>query len=274
MQTPVQRWETRVIHLNLSPPKPKPPQDSAGSAPKEPAETPKPIFSETYLKEEFPNHYAEDGASKAPRKPQHPATQLQGFMNKLGQEGWEFVGVFPIGQLVMMTFRRPLPPADQAAGVAPAQQAPPHSPAAATAAPLKPDPAASAAANDPIHQLLEQILQRLERLEQRPSPPTPLTAASAIAAQAANRVLVLDVGQLQQLPQADVLSTARAAQALGLRSPASLLNFGARHGYQLGLVKLASNGMAAVYRGTEERQSGGKAIRLWQGVAAEQLPKP
>ena len=82
------------------------------------------------------------------------------------------------------------------------------------------------------------------------------------------------MGQLQQLPQADVLSTARAAQALGLRSPASLLNFGARHGYQLGLVKLASNGMAAVYRGTEERQSGGKAIRLWQVVAAEQLPKP
>ena len=36
------------------------------------------------------------------------ATQLQLHMNKLGQDGWEFVGVFPVGQLVMMFFRRPV----------------------------------------------------------------------------------------------------------------------------------------------------------------------
>ena len=257
METPQQRWETRVIHLNLNnkpsaEPKQQPPVESP------PADPQKPIFSEAYLKEEFPNHYTEQGEAIKPQpptppKPQHPATQLQSFMNKLGAEGWEFVGVYPVGQLTMMMFRRPLPPVP--AEVPPAQ-------------PLESEPTADVG----LQGVLQQILQRLEVLEQRsltPAPPPLLPAAASSVS-----VMVLSTEQLHSVAPSESLPTAKAALALGLRSPASLLNFGVRHGYPIGLVKVAANGQAAIYRGEAQRQNGGKAVRLWSIVAQSQLPRP
>jgi len=276
MEWPQQRWETRVIHLNLnnkpggearpqSQQQPKPQADP-------PADPAKPLFSEAYLKEEFPNHYSEQSGQPpqppVPPKPQHPATQLQSFMNKLGAEGWEFVGVYPIGQLTMMMFRRPLPPEQPDAA---AEQG-----TTAVAPSTAPPAAAPAATDSGLHGVLQQILQRLEALEQRPAtppnpaPPIPLAAASPQVSAAQ----VLSPLQLQALPPNDPLPTAKAAQALGLRSPASLLNFGARHGYSPGLVKRAANGLAAVYRGEAQRQNGGKALRLWSVVPQSALPQP
>lgn len=275
MEWPQQRWETRVIHLNLnnkpggearpqSQQQPKPQADP-------PADPAKPLFSEAYLKEEFPNHYSEQSGQPpqppVPPKPQHPATQLQSFMNKLGSEGWEFVGVYPIGQLTMMMFRRPLPPEQPAAS---ADQSTAVGPSTASAA-----PAPSPAAADPgLQGVLQQILQRLEALEQRPAAttpaqPMPLPGSSSQVSAAQ----VLSPLQLQALPPNEPLPTAKAAQALGLRSPASLLNFGARHGYSPGLVKRAANGLAAVYRGEAQRQNGGKALRLWSVVPQSALPQ-
>jgi hypothetical protein len=153
----------------------------------------------------------------------------------------------------MMFFRRPLP----------AEPAPP---------PAEEDH------SEPRDAVLEQILQRLERLEasstrQRsavpqtsparpPRPSTPRTAA----------VRVLNPHQRQQLPPDPSLPTLHAATALGLRSPGGLLTYGARHGFPPGLVKLVGNGMAAVYLGTEKRQSGGKSTRLWKVLRQSELP--
>ncbi|MAR06175.1 MAG: hypothetical protein CL862_03630 [Cyanobium sp. NAT70] len=257
METPQQRWETRVIHLNLNnKPASEPKQQPQVEQP--PADPQKPIFSDAYLKEEFPNHYTEQGELKKPEppsppKPQHPATQLQSFMNKLGSEGWEFVGVYPVGQLTMMMFRRPLPPVPV--------EVPPAQPISAESSP-----------DVAVHAVLQQILQRLELLEQRsvaPSPPSLLPPTSSGVS-----VMVLSSEQLQVLAPSEALPAAKAALALGLRSPASLLNYGARHGYPIGLVKVAANGQAAIYRGEAQRLSGGKAVRLWSIVPQSQLPRP
>ena len=263
MVWPLQRWETRVIHLNLaSKPGGKTPQKEGADAPPEPQ---KPIFSETYLKQEFPDHYSPSGQPKdsaPPQKPQHPATQLQVHMNKLGQDGWEFVGVFPVGQLVMMFFRRPV------------LDAPAASPAKVAAPPLPEPPSpASNGSTDPaaIQPLLQQILERLERLESRSAAAAaPLLQHSAPSS--TGDVLVLSESQCGALPSQQVMPTAKAATVLGRKSPASVLNFGARHGYRIGLVKQSSNGQAAIYMGTQTREGGGKAVRLWSIIPSAELP--
>ena len=171
--------------------------------------------------------------------------QLQGFINGLGQEGWEFVGVFPIGQLVMMFFRRPF--------LTESGQQPPKD----VVTPLSTSQAVG----------LGQILQRLEALEraagskQHPRMMPPRSTARILTAK-----------QLQLLPQAALLSTQDAATALGLRSAGGLLTYGSRHGYPEGLVKVASSGLAAVYLGTEKRQRGGSSIRLWKVIPQSALP--
>ncbi len=233
-----QRWETRVIHLNIAntppgPPAPAPQQE-------EPPTSQRPLFSETYLKQEFPDHYSppqQPGSDQS----QHPAVQLQGFINGLGQEGWEFVGVFPIGQLVMMFFRRPLPVEAQ------------------------PEPAVESAASSQ-QDVLQQILQRLEALEGASAPRRTITTSSQAPARVLNPI------EQDQLPPAPSLPTQHAATAMGLRSAGGLLTFGARHGFPPGLVKLVSNGMAAVYLGTEKRQRGGRSIRLWKVLPQSALP--
>jgi hypothetical protein len=177
--------------------------------------------------------------------------QLQGFINGLGQEGWEFVGVFPIGQLVMMFFRRPLPPQVS-----------------------NPDPegkftVATEGSSTVNHTAaLEQILRRLEALERTGK------AASEQPTRFIRRsvVRILNPMECEQLPLSPTLSTQDAAQALGLRSAGGLLSYGSRHGYPIGLVKLVSSGLAAVYLGTERRARGGSSIRLWKVIAQSALP--
>jgi hypothetical protein len=243
-----QRWETRVIHLNIANPPPQQGQPAQGSAHPEPVPTQNPLFSESYLKQEFPDHYSPP--PQAANEPaQHPAVQLQGFINGLGQEGWEFVGVFPIGQLVMMFFRRPLPPeaGDQ------------HPIAPGTVSRDDQAPATQTA-------VVEQIMQRLDALERAvgSKPKSPLARRS--------EVRILNPMQLQQLPQTPLLSTQHAATALGLRSAGGLLTYGSRHGFPAGLVKVVNNGLAAVYLGTEKRQRGGSSIRLWKVIPQSALP--
>jgi hypothetical protein len=235
-----QRWETRVIHLNIANTPPGPPAPAPAPQQEEPPTSQRPLFSETYLKQEFPDHYSppqQPGSDQS----QHPAVQLQGFINGLGQEGWEFVGVFPIGQLVMMFFRRPLPVEAQ------------------------PEPAVESAASSQ-QDVLQQILQRLEALEGASAPRRTITTSSKTPARVLNPI------EQDQLPPAPSLPTQHAATAMGLRSAGGLLTFGARHGFPPGLVKLVSNGMAAVYLGTEKRQRGGRSIRLWKVLPQSALP--
>ena len=121
---PMDCWEYQVIHINVEPPKPataaagEAPSGQAAGGPE--AGTAKPVFSETFLKKEFPHIYEKPAEGQAGQS-QHPAQQLQTFLNGHGSKGWELVGVFPVGILTMMFFRRPKPAAPAAAAVAPPQ---------------------------------------------------------------------------------------------------------------------------------------------------------
>ena len=89
-----QRWETRVIHLNIANTPPGPPAPAPAPQQEEPPTSQRPLFSETYLKQEFPDHYSppqQPGSDQS----QHPAVQLQGFINGLGQEGCNSLGCSP-----------------------------------------------------------------------------------------------------------------------------------------------------------------------------------
>lgn len=251
-------WEFKVIHINVED---KPGQAPQAPASPEPAPPTGPIFSETYLRQEFPQHYAQQQAQ------QHPAVQLQSFLNSQGQEGWDFVGCFPLGSLTMMFFRRPLP----------APVVLPPSPPSAAPAPPQPEPAPVL---ERLQQGLDAVLRRLDALEAGGFPgvqPQPSSAASSSAAApppARRRPQVLSLDQRNQLPPGQAVPTTRAAELMGFRSYASLLGYGAKHGYRPGLVKPGPNGFSAVYLGLERRAGGGKALRLWRVLPSDALPSP
>jgi len=120
------QWEYQVIRLNVEPPVGSPPQTSqpqgqapgpaaqpgAGSAagPGQ-ADVPKQVFSEAYLKEEFPRFYDDSSDAKKAAEQQaqqnDPAFQLKNFLNSQGQEGWELVGFQHAMPHVFIVFKRP-----------------------------------------------------------------------------------------------------------------------------------------------------------------------
>lgn len=277
----MQQWEYQVIHLNVDTSTP----DKQGSIPTSPdAPTTPPPFTKTYLEQEFPAHYGPQqppGASvPAPaQQPQHPAAQLQGFINSHGRKGWELLGIFPLGSLLMMIFRRPL------------------SPQAESCVPLS-DPATGASdspaleapvAERPNEALLRTVLERLAALEQRyaasPSAgPTRRKGPQLAPGQRpkprgqidhqADGAWILDQKQLRALDHHGTCSTAEAARSLGFRSAASLLNQASKHGYPIGLVRMGPNGKAAVYQGLGANRRGGRELRLWLVLESEALPAP
>lgn len=205
-------WEYQVIHLNVeapqspapaSPPPPPPPPPR----PDDPAAATRPeaVFSREYLEKEFPGFYGNPPPG-GPSSQEHPAVQLRGFLNSQGRDGWLLLGFYPVGQLVMMVFRRPLrgaadPDPAAAATASAAAGALPNgaaaalpSPAAATALPPQqpappqqpelppqadPDQQPGVAGQTPE---LMAILERLEQLERRLlAAPAPEAAASEAA---------------------------------------------------------------------------------------------
>ena len=134
-------WEYQVIHINVEPPRPAGP-----SAPAEGPAAPsasegtatKPMFSQSFLKKEFPQFYETPSSQASGGQPQHPAQQLQAFLNGHGAQGWDLVGVFPVGNLTMMFFRRPKPsepkPAMAASEPVASKPVPPEAPLRTTAA--------------------------------------------------------------------------------------------------------------------------------------------
>jgi len=212
-------WEYRVIHINVEPPRPSgaptsPDDPLAGPQPAGEGPNARPMFSQSFLQKEFPQFYEKPVAGPSSAPSQHPAQQLQTFLNGHGAEGWELVGVFPVGTLTMMFFRRP----------------------------------------------------KAER-------PSPVAEASAVTGQRR----VSDSGpwvspdRLARLADATPVPSTQAAQAIGLRSAASLANHGARHGYTPGLSKRGPNGLVAIYTGSASGGKGGKERRLWIVVPAERL---
>lgn len=156
------RWEYQVIHLNVEgsatpPATPGTGQaPAAGPAPAADSSPSKPgtVFSQEYLRKEFPGFYTPNSSGQ-----QHPAQQLQGFLNGVGQQGWSLIGVFPLGHLLMMIFRRRL------SAAAPNDESTPVS----TAAPA--DPGTQTRTGSLSGPDLEDLLRRIETLEQRLDPP-------------------------------------------------------------------------------------------------------
>ena len=277
----MQQWEYQVIHLNVDTSTP----GKDGSTPPSPdAPTTPPPFTKTYLEQEFPAHYGpqQPPGSSVPapaQQPQHPAAQLQGFINGHGRKGWELLGIFPLGSLLMMIFRRPLPPQEEASVALGRAVAEASDAAVLEAATTEPTTGAS----------LQSILERLAALEQRfaatpsPSPnrrqapplaPAPQPSPRGPSDRQADGTWILDPKQLQALDHHTPCSTAEAARSLGFRSAASLLNQAAKHGYPIGLVRMGLNGRAAVYQGLGANRRGGRELRLWLVLESEALPVP
>lgn len=291
----MERWEYHVIHLNVEGPSGStaaPASPAARSEPPAvpPAAKPEQVFSKEYLEKEFPGFYGSGGQPSA--QEHHPAQQLRNFLNSQGREGWQLLGFFPVGQLLMMIFRRPLVPAGASQGAgsaalppppasvpAPAAVPPAAAPAAVTPSAANPSAAAppAVAPSPQTATALERILERLEALERRldagdrPVRLQPPRAA-AIAAlpppgmatlEALQDGEVLAPERCRELEGHGHLSTAEAARALGFRSAASLLNLASRNGYRPGLVKRGAEGRVAIYVGSERNDRGGRDRRLW-----------
>jgi len=150
------QWEYQVIHLNVeggSTPAStgaapgSAPAPAAGAAAAKPAA----VFSQEYLQKEFPGFYTPNPTSQ-----QHPALQLQTFLNGVGQKGWSLIGVFPLGPLLMMIFRRRLV-AEAPGAASPAPPTPPDQPG---------QPPAGDSPTD-----LEALLRRIAAIEKRLDPP-------------------------------------------------------------------------------------------------------
>jgi hypothetical protein len=319
-------WEYQVIHINVEPPRPEgppPPADGAATTPPVAGESSggKPMFSDTFLKKEFPQFYQKPPSEESVSQAQHPAHQLQTFLNGHGAQGWELIGVFPVGNLTMMFFRRtkhsepkPTRPAQEPAAMKPAMaselamaSASAVAPASAVGSDSASGPAAEAADNAAAREgTLHEVLRRLEQLEERlrvrelagegptptgrpARPPRDADSAQTSAGRAGGSLpgqRQLKAGrsearsavpgrvtpaQLANLADATPLTSSRAAQAIGLRSAASLANYGARHGYTPGLSKRGPNGLVAIYTGSGTAEKGGNERRLWIVVPAQSL---
>jgi len=180
-------WEYQVIHINVEPPRPQgppPAADGAATTPPVAGESSggKPMFSDTFLKKEFPQFYQKPPSEGSASQAQHPAHQLQTFLNGHGAQGWELIGVFPVGNLTMMFFRRskhsepkPTRPAQEPAAMKPAMaselaMAPPSAMGSASAmgSDSASGPAAEATDNATAREgTLHEFLRRLEQIEER-----------------------------------------------------------------------------------------------------------
>jgi hypothetical protein len=269
-------WDYLVIHLNVENntdgKSAKGSSDSTGDS--QSTGSSRGIFSESFLRKEFPQFYEANSPGSNPATPQHPAQQLQNFLNRQGGQGWDLIGVYPLGALLMMIFRRPKIPAS----AAPVANAPKPNPATAANS-----PASSSGGDGPSatsREILANLVRRVEALEARllAQPADPETAQSrsqqleGLSQRAAKSTpVLLSPETMARLANQVPIPASEAARALGLRSATSLANLGARYGYPPGLIKQGNQGLIAIYTGTGPALRGGNLRRLWIVVPAESL---
>lgn len=258
-------WEYRVIHLNVSPPagssqaksaprsvsegppppSVKPPPKPTPSAEPQKSGPPNPIFSQAYLEQEFPSFYSHSpssrqGGSSGGGQSSHPAHQLQSFLNTNGEHGWELVGFYPVGPLMLMIFRRQK--------VVEAEKAPIDAGESATTS-SSPD-------------LVSKILERLEQLESAVGAGAP-DKPKGKDSHDSSQPRILSGDELRLLEKLPPLTTFQAAEAIGYRSVETLQRFLRRYGSKSGLVKATSSGTAVVYRGRLVDPATGREQGMW-----------
>ena len=260
-------WEYRVIHLNVSPPagpsqaksarpvsdgppppsvKPPPKPTPSPSAEPQKSGSPNPIFSQAYLEQEFPGFYShppssrQGGGGSGGGQSSHPAHQLQNFLNTNGENGWELVGFYPVGPLMLMIFRRQkFVEVEQSTTVS--------SETSSTAS--SPD-------------LVSRILERLEQLESAVGAGSGAKSASADS-QGSSQPRILSTEELRPLEKLPHLTTLQAAEAIGYRSVDTLQRFLRRYGSKPGLVKANNSGVAVVYLGRLVDPESGREQGMW-----------
>ena len=261
-------WEYRVIHLNVSPPagpsqaksarpvsdgppppsvKPPPKPTPSPSAEPQKSGPPNPIFSQAYLEQEFPSFYSHPpssrqggGGGSGGGQSSHPAHQLQNFLNTNGENGWELVGFYPVGPLMLMIFRRQkFVEVEQSTTVS--------SETSSTAS--SPD-------------LVSRILERLEQLESAVGAGSGAKSASADS-QGSSQPRILSTEELRPLEKLPHLTTLQAAEAIGYRSVDTLQRFLRRYGSKPGLVKANNSGVAVVYLGRLVDSESGREQGMW-----------
>ena len=94
-------WEYQVVRINVEPTGVNNKTTQSPDA--------EPVFSESYLKQEFPTYYAQPPASTEARSnnPTDPALQLQAFLNTQGEDNWEAIGLQVAGPHTFAIFKRP-----------------------------------------------------------------------------------------------------------------------------------------------------------------------
>jgi hypothetical protein len=122
----VHHWEYQVIRLNIEPTVAEAPtQGPTAERPPSQEGTSEKMFSEAYLKEEFPRFYTNpqeaQQAAAAQARQADPAFQLQDFLNSQGQQGWELVGFQHAQPHVFIIFKRPAGASDTAQAAQEAQ---------------------------------------------------------------------------------------------------------------------------------------------------------
>ena len=261
-------WEYRVIHLNVSPPagpsqaksarsvsdgppppsvKPPPKPTPSPSAEPQKSGSPNPIFSQAYLEQEFPSFYSHPPSSRqggggggGGGQSSHPAHQLQNFLNTNGENGWELVGFYPVGPLMLMIFRRQkFVEVEQSTTVS--------SETSSTAS--SPD-------------LVSRILERLEQLESAVGAGSGAKSVSADS-QGSSQPRILSTEELRPLEKLPHLTTLQAAEAIGYRSVDTLQRFLRRYGSKPGLVKANNSGVAVVYLGRLVDSESGREQGMW-----------
>jgi hypothetical protein len=111
----MKQWEYQVVRINVAPATPSPSSDNEDR--EIPSQTPKAenttpnngsVFSENYLKQEFPGYYTKQSPQHEGMQSQSndPAFQLQLYLNSQGIEGWEAIGLQQAGPHTFIIFKR------------------------------------------------------------------------------------------------------------------------------------------------------------------------
>ena len=260
-------WEYRVIHLNVSPPagpsqakgarpvsdgppppsvKPPPKPTPSPSAEPQKSGSPNPIFSQAYLEQEFPSFYSQPpssrqgGGGSGGGQSSHPAHQLQNFLNTNGENGWELVGFYPVGPLMLMIFRRQKFVEVESSKIDTGDS---------SSTPSSPD-------------LVSRILERLEQLESAVGAGSG-TKSVVSDSQGSSQPRILSTEELRSLEKLPPLTTQQAAEAIGYRSVDTLQRFLRRYGSKPGLVKANNIGVAVVYLGRLVDPESGREQGMW-----------
>ena len=91
------KWEYQVIHLNVDDSSSK---NDEASNPEAASEKLKGSLSPDFLKDQFPEQYQENEGSE------HPAVQLNIFLNKKGLDRWELSETIKIGKMLFLIMKR------------------------------------------------------------------------------------------------------------------------------------------------------------------------